>query len=49
MDFEEYYENYIDKLLSTYEYFEGIKYPSDEQENKKGWSKISKKKKTINS
>lgn len=32
IDFEVYYENYIDKLLATYEYFEGIKYSSDEVE-----------------
>ena len=34
IDFEEYYENYIDKLLGSYEYFEALKYPSDGVDDK---------------
>ena len=35
IDFEVFYENHIDKLLITYEYFEALKYPSDKVENQK--------------
>ena len=35
IDFEVFYENHIDKLLTTYEYFEALKYPSDEVKDSK--------------
>ena len=35
IDFEVFYENYIDQLLTTYEYFEALKYPSDGMDGNK--------------
>lgn len=35
IDFEVFYDNYIDRLLITYEYFEGLKYPSDGMDGNK--------------
>jgi hypothetical protein len=35
IDFEVFYENYIDRLLTTYEYFEGLKYPTDGMDGNK--------------